>query len=218
VPVTIWIPWGIKHTATVVGSESREVKCRGCGAVYYFILTRRAGGSRTAFILSNQRPAESTAAELARTNLRHQLRGAIDAVACPACGLFQPSMVRLIRRRRVSWAVGVGLVLGFFLLLVPMASPRWLPSACVVATALFVAAVWSALDPNSPKRREGNRENTRGLTAEGIARVREQERRRQAEREAAQLADPDQRWSCPECNLPNPNSRYRCRGCGYSLV
>jgi hypothetical protein len=217
VPIPIWIPWGIQHTATVLGSVTRDVKCKECGTVYYYALTRCASGSKTALILADQRPAESTAAELARVNIRHRLRSAIDPVACPSCGLFQPSMVRSMRRRRFSLASGIGLLLAF-LLLVPIASPRWLPSVAVVSGALLVAIAWSAANPNSPTHRTRSRETTRGLTAEGIARLREQEREHQAELERAQLSDPNQRWNCPKCNTPNPNSRYSCRGCGYSLV
>jgi len=218
VPVFIWIPWGIKHTAAISGSVTRDVTCMECGTVYYYTLTRRATGSRTAFILGNQRPAENTAAQEARANLRHQLRGAVDPVACPTCGYFQPSMVRAIRRRRQTIALGTGLVVGLYLLLFPFTSPRWPASLAVIIGSTLVAVGWCAISPNRSSRRQRNRDNTRGLTMEGISSVREQQRQRQAELEKRQLADSEQSWNCPKCSCRNPNARYSCRSCGYSLV
>jgi hypothetical protein len=88
------------YTATVSGSITRRERCVGCSCVFCYEITRQVvGGGHSAFLLDNSRAAAS--AEMrARANLDRALNEAIEPVHCPACGIFQPDMVQVLRERR----------------------------------------------------------------------------------------------------------------------
>jgi hypothetical protein len=87
------------YTATVSGSRTRRERCVGCSCVFEYVITREvAGGGHSAFFLNNAGAAAS--AEMrARANLDRVLNEAIEPVHCPACGIFQPDMVRVLREQ-----------------------------------------------------------------------------------------------------------------------
>jgi hypothetical protein len=63
------------------------------------VITREvAGGGHSAFYLNNAGAAAS-AKMRAHANLNRVLHQAIEPVHCPACGIFQPDMVRVLRER-----------------------------------------------------------------------------------------------------------------------
>jgi hypothetical protein len=87
------------YTATVSGSATRREQCVGCSCVFTYVITREvAGGGHSAFYLNNAGAAAS-AKMRAHANLNRALHQAIEPVHCPACGIFQPEMVRVLRER-----------------------------------------------------------------------------------------------------------------------
>lgn len=87
------------YTATVSGSVLKRVRCEGCSSEYGYELQRTAlGGGHSPFWLNNAGAARA-AHERARANLSRALDQDIEPVFCPKCGLFQPDMVALLRKR-----------------------------------------------------------------------------------------------------------------------
>jgi len=88
------------YTATVSGSTKRCERCVGCSRVFEYVITREAaGGGHSAYFLNNA-GAEASAKKRARDNLNRALNEAIEPVHCPACGIYQPDMVRVLQERR----------------------------------------------------------------------------------------------------------------------
>jgi hypothetical protein len=56
------------------------------------------GGGHSAFYLNNA-GAEASAQVRARANLTRALDEAIEPVHCPRCGIYQPDMVRILRKQ-----------------------------------------------------------------------------------------------------------------------
>jgi hypothetical protein len=87
------------YTATVSGSQKRREQCAGCSWIFEYTITREAaGGGHSGFMLNNAGAAESAKVR-ARANLNRELDEAIEPVHCPACGIYQPAMVRVLRER-----------------------------------------------------------------------------------------------------------------------
>lgn len=90
------------YTATVSGSTTRHERCVGCSCLFEYEITREAvGGGHSAFLLNNAGAAAS-AKMRARENLNRALREAIEPVHCPACGIFQPDMARVLREQHAK--------------------------------------------------------------------------------------------------------------------
>ena len=87
------------YTAKMSGSTTRRVQCVGCSRVFEYVATREvAGGGHSGFFMNNAGAAAS-AETRARDNLRRALNEAIDPVHCPACGIYQPDMLRILREQ-----------------------------------------------------------------------------------------------------------------------
>jgi hypothetical protein len=87
------------YTATASGSVRRRERCVGCSHIFEYVITREVeGGGHSAFFLNNAGGAAS-AQMRARANLNRALSEAIEPVHCPACGIFQPDMVQVLRQR-----------------------------------------------------------------------------------------------------------------------
>ena len=87
------------HTATVSGSTTRCERCDGCSCLFEYEVTRTAtGGGHSPFFLTDA-TAKAAAQQRARINLSLALNEAIEPVHCPACGIFQPGMVRILRKQ-----------------------------------------------------------------------------------------------------------------------
>lgn len=87
------------YTASVSGDVRQRVRCVECSLEYEYILRRRAyGEGHSAYFLANER-ASQLAEERARANLLRALDDEIDAVFCPACGIYQPDMVNLLKKQ-----------------------------------------------------------------------------------------------------------------------
>ena len=66
---------------------------------YEYTLQRSAyGGGHSAFFLANE-SASYKAKERARANLAKALDEGVEAVFCPACGIYQPDMFSLLKRQ-----------------------------------------------------------------------------------------------------------------------
>lgn len=87
------------YTASVSGSARRHVQCVGCAHKYEYVLQRSAyGGGHSAFFLANE-SASYKAKERARANLAKALDEGIEVVFCPACGIYQPEMISLLKNQ-----------------------------------------------------------------------------------------------------------------------
>jgi hypothetical protein len=85
------------YTATLSGSVTRHERCVACSGLFDYEITREAvGGGHSAFCLNNA-GAAAKAKMRACDNLNRALREAVEPVHCPACGIFQPDMVRVLR-------------------------------------------------------------------------------------------------------------------------
>jgi hypothetical protein len=85
-----------RHEAWVSGATKRRVRCVECSYVYEYEITRQGWGrGDSPYSLSNT--AAATNAEMrARADLARALNEDIEPWHCPACGIFQPDMVRLL--------------------------------------------------------------------------------------------------------------------------
>lgn|SRR5262249_32988305 len=87
------------YTATASGSIRKRERCVGCSRTFEYTIRREVeGGGHSAFFLNNAGAAAS-AKRRAHANLNRALREAIEPVHCPACGVYQPDMVRVLRER-----------------------------------------------------------------------------------------------------------------------
>jgi hypothetical protein len=87
------------YTAAVSGSVLKRVRCTGCSSEYSYELRRTAlGGGHSPFFLNNS-GAALAADQRARANLARALDQDVEPVFCPVCGLYQPDMVALLRKR-----------------------------------------------------------------------------------------------------------------------
>jgi hypothetical protein len=87
------------YTATASGSRTKRERCAGCSCVFEYVIRREVqGGGHSAFY-SNNAGAEAIAKIRARANLSRALDEAIELVHCPACGIYQPDMVQVLRER-----------------------------------------------------------------------------------------------------------------------
>jgi hypothetical protein len=85
------------HTVTVSGSVTRRERCVRCSCDFYYKITREvAGGGHSPFLL-DKAGAVASAKKRAHSNLDSALKEAIEPVHCPACGIYQPEMVRVLR-------------------------------------------------------------------------------------------------------------------------
>jgi hypothetical protein len=87
------------YTSTAAGSRQKRETCIGCSCSFEYKITRVAqGGGHSGFYLNNRGAAES-AKTRAHANLISALEKAIEPVSCPACGIYQPNMEDVLRKR-----------------------------------------------------------------------------------------------------------------------
>ncbi len=87
------------YTASVSGAARRRVRCVGCAHEYDYVLQRSAyGGGHSAFFLANE-SASYKAKERAPANLAKALDEGVEAVFCPACGIYQPEMISSLKKQ-----------------------------------------------------------------------------------------------------------------------
>jgi hypothetical protein len=87
------------YSTTVSGSTVKRVQCVGCSKVFSYVIERAAdGGGHSPLFLTNAGAAEK-ARQRARANLDRALNEGIDPVHCPACGIYQPDMVQVLRKK-----------------------------------------------------------------------------------------------------------------------
>lgn len=111
------IPYGTDYKVEVSGSMLKTCRCEACEADFLYLVERTAEGSGTSLLWLDNQGAKGRAAEAARKGLDKALEKAIDAVPCPACGWLQSDMVRMLKRRRLWWSVGIGIIVSAALLL-----------------------------------------------------------------------------------------------------
>ena len=90
-------------TVRTRGSVIKEIKCRGCRTVYYFVMWRKTSASGTSPYGLTDRAAERAARSRAETRLRYRLATEIDSVPCPSCGRYQPEMFLPMAVSKFRW-------------------------------------------------------------------------------------------------------------------
>ena len=235
------IYFGGRYKCSVAGSVWKEVCCEGCQCDYVYLLSRTGSGSGSSPYYIDNDGAQRRAEEAAVKNLQRRLERDCDAVACPECGMYQPLMVRLLRRRRWGWMhiVGwIGVVAAILIawLCGEMTAIRPIPSfgerLISIPSVVFlgvgvglIAVSWGGrmlYDPNADAvDRAGSREHGEPgpyRRAEFDALMREIAAREAAERRASEggilLQPSDRRVSCPHCEQTFATSaRDRCPLC-----
>src|SRR4051794_27489036 len=76
------------------GTNVRFVTCQPCGHSFAYRLARAASGGTQA---------------RARERVRRALQAECDPVPCPACGAYQPDVVRRLRGEHLGWMRAAGL-------------------------------------------------------------------------------------------------------------
>jgi hypothetical protein len=91
------IYFGRTYTATVSGSRTLRERCVNCSHTFeYDVTCVSTGYGRSPYFLINEGVAAG-AKKHATANLDRALDNPVAPVHCPYCGIFQPSMVRMLR-------------------------------------------------------------------------------------------------------------------------
>ena len=154
------------YTSTAVVRCAKEHTCAGCGTAYEYELVRTVKGS--------SRRSPEAATRQARAAVDRTVRRAVNAEACPACGLVQPDMVGQQRYARHLWVAAVAVVAAVVVLCIRGADNlAAIPATWILAAIAAVAAVAflfvEAIDPNHDV--DGNRQRAEGRAALGDVRV-----------------------------------------------
>jgi hypothetical protein len=235
------IYFGGRYSCSVAGSVWKEVCCAECQCEYLYLLSRTGSGSGSSPYYIDNDGAQRRAEQAAVKNLQRRLERDCDAVPCPDCGMYQPLMVRLLRRRRWGWAhivgwIGIAAAVVVAWLVGQMTGVRPVPSfgkrLISIPSIVFlgagvglIALSWGGRMLYDPNADAVERAGSRGPVSEGPYRraefeatMREMAMREEATRQAAdgglmlQLAD--RRICCPHCEQTFATSaRDRCPLC-----
>lgn len=106
------IPFRNTYSEWLIGEMVKRVRCKQCGHKYAYLMQAYAQGTVQRFILSAEGDESSgRAAELnARAKLYKKLRHGCDVVPCPECGLIQPKMISVARRRYLRPLIPLGTI------------------------------------------------------------------------------------------------------------
>jgi hypothetical protein len=85
-----------RYTSTVTVTCGKEHTCVCCGAVYAYVLTRKAVGTG---------PTAARAQAAMQKRVQTIVNTETDMQACPTCGLYQPDMIGPRRAKRRAWIV-----------------------------------------------------------------------------------------------------------------
>lgn len=159
------------YTATITGKGWKGCRCEACGQEFVYHVTRVGQSTGLAPYGIGAESAREGAARAAHKRAAAALAHAVNAVACPACGWFQQSMVSAKRFKHVAWALGVTIPISLAILAL---STNWpaggsrLPfiaaSVLVVAIGLSIV-VWSLFVFDLNRGHPG-----KGKTHPGVAR------------------------------------------------
>jgi hypothetical protein len=93
-----FVYFGRAYGATVSGSTVKHVRCASCSKAFAYILERAVSGRGDSHYYLNNAGAAEKARQRARANLDRALSEGVDPVHCPACGIYQPAMVQVLRK------------------------------------------------------------------------------------------------------------------------
>jgi hypothetical protein len=94
-----FVYFGRTYAATVSGSALKRVQCAACNKVFEYILERSASGRGASHYFLNNAGAAERARQRAHVNLDRALSDGVDPVHCPECGIYQPEMVQVLRKK-----------------------------------------------------------------------------------------------------------------------
>jgi hypothetical protein len=235
------IYFGRRYTCTVNGSVWKNTQCEGCQCQYVYLMSRTGTGSgRSPYYMDNE-GAQRRAQDAAVKNLQRRLDRDLDPVACPDCGLYQPAMVRLLRRRRWGWVHICGWIVIAAAFVVALltgdvgrrAGPNFgerlisLPSVAILGFGVgLIALSWggrSLYDPNvdateraGPKESSAEGPHRRAEFEVLVRAAQEQQRGTQRAAEEAAGLPPSNTWRvrCPKCHQTFVTSaKDRCPLC-----
>jgi len=94
------IPLGENYTATLRGAKWKTVQCFNCSGEYFYHMNRSAKCNGFNPLWLDAEGARNRAYEKAQAALTRALDEECDPISCPACGVYQPDMIRLLRVRK----------------------------------------------------------------------------------------------------------------------
>jgi len=104
------IPYAKTYTASKQGVALRKVTCETCGTQFVYALQRVAMSESTSWFFLDNQGAKERVAENVDRELSKALTSEVDPVPCPKCGLYQSSMIPVIRRGLYWWMIGVAVL------------------------------------------------------------------------------------------------------------
>jgi len=144
----MFIPTGMKYTATSWGGMIKEVRCAYCGVEYVYEIRRRVESQSSAPLFLGMEGAKMRASMGAHSLLVRTLEKEHDMVPCPGCGRLQPAMNRQMRK---AWVAGLAVVwvatlmAAFFGMMAAEGNRRdpgaWTKILPAMSTAAFITAV-----------------------------------------------------------------------------
>jgi amino acid transporter len=149
------IPYGTRYFVTLSDRANKNVRCESCHCEYVYTATYQATGSVLSFFdLLDERTCRKRAGEKARRVVEAGL-AAPQIVACPACGWYQQSMARLLKRQQAKLGLQIagGIAVLFLLAAVVAGLGGRLAAGLTLATVSIGVGVILARhftwDPNS---------------------------------------------------------------------
>jgi hypothetical protein len=133
------------YTSTIEVNVWKEHTCVGCGTVFRYLFKRKKTGQG-----GSPQKAEANARKAVVRALEHE----VDLQPCPGCGLYQPDMIAVRRRRGHWWVFWASVpVLGLLLILaaadvLALGLASWLAAAACAGLALAHLLI----DLNNPNR------------------------------------------------------------------
>lgn len=155
-PISIPIPIGTRHVASVQGMIWKFVSCAHCEQRYAYLLQLEATGQDYNLLFLDGKASAESAKAKAEQNLLAKSRNVVLPVPCPNCGSYQEAMSRILKDElSINSFQIAGLVIAAFSL-VPLAFGIpyiWVLTIVLAAVGLSLLvygyAVAFRFDPNA---------------------------------------------------------------------
>jgi cation transport ATPase len=97
------LPLGVEFACVLSGSVYKVVRCANCKGMFAYQMARSAMGTGESVFFLNNEAAQERALNEAQRKLVHALNSECDAVPCLHCGLYQESMMPVLRKNHRRW-------------------------------------------------------------------------------------------------------------------
>lgn len=146
---------GLRHTATVTSTVTKEVVCGYCGCRFsYQMRCTGEGVSFSPYFIGAKEGAGDAQAE-ANVHLARRAKSQFEPIPGPSCFRYQKNMVRQLREKHLRWVsfLGLGLVVfgGVALSFNPIGGIALILGAALILVRWIKAVL---LQPNSSRLEE----------------------------------------------------------------